>query len=76
MALKFQYNKTELLRLQKDLKVRINALPTLKNKESALRAIIKKYKKSLSDMEKSFEETNKDQKAACWLHHPYSKESQ
>ena len=53
MALKFQYNKTELLRLQKDLKVRVNALPTLKNKESALRAIIKKYKKNLKEMEEN-----------------------
>lgn len=37
MAIKFQYNKTSLTGLQKQLKVRKNALPTLKNKESALR---------------------------------------
>ena len=37
MAVKFQYNKTSLTNLGKQLKVRKNALPTLKNKESALR---------------------------------------
>lgn len=37
MSIKFQYNKTSLNGLQKQLKVRQNALPTLKNKESALR---------------------------------------
>ena len=37
MAVKFQYNKTSLTNLGKQLKVRQNALPTLKNKESALR---------------------------------------
>ncbi|MDO5442272.1 MAG: V-type ATP synthase subunit D [Bacteroidia bacterium] len=37
MSIKFQYNKTSLNGLQKQLKMRQNALPTLKNKESALR---------------------------------------
>lgn len=37
MAVKFQYNKTSLTNLGKQLKVRQKALPTLKNKESALR---------------------------------------
>ena len=37
MSIKFQYNKTSLTNLGKQLKVRQNALPTLKNKESALR---------------------------------------
>ena len=37
MAIKFQYNKTSLTNLGKQLKIRRNALPTLKNKESALR---------------------------------------
>ncbi|MCQ2158918.1 MAG: V-type ATP synthase subunit D [Bacteroidales bacterium] len=40
MAIKFQYNKTSLTNLQKQLKVRTNALPTLKNKESALRSSV------------------------------------
>ena len=42
MSLKFQYNKISQLNLQKQLKIRENALPTLKNKESALRVEVKK----------------------------------
>ena len=44
MAIKFQYNKTSLNNLNKQLKVRKNALPTLKNKESALRMEVKHAK--------------------------------
>lgn len=44
MAIKFHYNKTSLQELQKQLKVRANALPTLKNKESALRVEVKRAK--------------------------------
>ena len=40
MAIKFQYNKTSLTNLGKQLKVREKALPTLKNKESALRSSV------------------------------------
>jgi len=60
MALKFQYNKTELLSLRKSLRVRENALPTLKNKESALRAVIKKYKKQLRGLEEEFSKKNSE----------------
>ncbi len=44
MAIKFQFNKTSLNDLNKQLKVRIKALPTLKNKESALRLEVKRAK--------------------------------
>ncbi len=44
MAIKFQYNKTALNELNKQLKVRTRALPTIKNKESALRLEVKKAK--------------------------------
>ena len=44
MAIKFQYNKTSLTNLGKQLKVRQNALPTLKNKESALRSSVQTAK--------------------------------
>ena len=40
MAVKFQYNKTSLTNLGKQLKIRQNALPTLENKESALRVSV------------------------------------
>ena len=44
MAIKFQYNKTSLNELNKQLKTRVKALPTLKSKESALRLEVKKAK--------------------------------
>ena len=46
MALKFQYNKTSLGELGKQLKIRKNALPTIKSKESALRSEVKRAKDS------------------------------
>ncbi len=44
MAIKFQYNKTSLGDLDKQLKVRRRALPTIKSKESALRMEVKRAK--------------------------------
>ncbi len=44
MAIKFQYNKTSLGDLGKQLKSREKALPTIKSKESALRLEVKKAK--------------------------------
>ena len=44
MAIKYQFNKTSLNDLNKQLKVRTGALPTLKNKESALRMEVKRAK--------------------------------
>ena len=46
MAIKFQYNKTSLGELNKHLKIRKNALPTIKSKESALRSEVKRAKDS------------------------------
>ncbi|MCD7970172.1 MAG: V-type ATP synthase subunit D [Alistipes sp.] len=51
MAIKFQYNKTSLNDLDKQLKMRRNALPTLKSKESALRAEVQKAKEAALDYE-------------------------
>ncbi|MBN2480943.1 MAG: V-type ATP synthase subunit D [Bacteroidales bacterium] len=42
MAIKFQYNKTSLQNLNKQLMIRVRTLPTIKNKESALRIEVKK----------------------------------
>jgi V/A-type H+/Na+-transporting ATPase subunit D len=50
MAIKYQFNKTSLNDLNKQLKVRTNALPTLKNKESALRLEVKRAKKRSEDL--------------------------
>ena len=44
MAIKFQYNKTSLNEIGKQLKIRQRALPTLQNKESALRLEVRKAK--------------------------------
>ena len=57
MPIKFQYNKTALNTLQKQLKMRQKALPTLQNKESALRLEVRKAKdkseKLLRDLEEA-----------------------
>jgi len=56
MAIKFQYNKTSLQDLNRQLKVRERALPTLKNKESALRVEVKKAKDQAKELEQKYNE--------------------
>jgi len=51
MTIKFQYNKTSLQGLEKQFKMRVRALPTIKNKESALRFEVKKAKDEVSRLE-------------------------
>ncbi len=72
MALKFQYNKTFLQQLRKELAVRLNALPTLQAKESALRVEVKKahnlvedVRKRLEEMERNLQRTNR-----LWVEFP------
>lgn len=48
MAIKFQYNKTSLSELGKQLKMRQRALPTIKSKESALRMEVKRAKDDMN----------------------------
>jgi V/A-type H+-transporting ATPase subunit D len=55
VAIKFQYNKTALQALDKQLKVRERALPTLKNKESALRVEVKRAKDRAAELEKEYD---------------------
>ena len=68
MAIKFQYNKTSLNNLNKQLKMRKNALPTLKNKESALRLEVRKAKeyaeKLIEDLDAALKRY--DYLAALW----------
>jgi V/A-type H+-transporting ATPase subunit D len=68
MSIKFQYNKTSLTNLGKQLKVRQNALPTLKNKESALRFSALAAKKEAERLERELEAKMKeyDYLAALW----------
>ena len=44
MAIKFQYNKTSLQQIEKNLKMRQRTLPIIKSKETALRLEVKKCK--------------------------------
>jgi V/A-type H+-transporting ATPase subunit D len=55
MAIQYQYNKTSLQNLEKQLKIRERALPTIKNKESALRLEVKKAKAETRELEKKLE---------------------
>jgi len=68
MAIKFQYNKTSLNNLGKQLKVRQKALPTLQNKEAALRVEVRKAKdysdRLVADLEASMKRY--DYLAALW----------
>ena len=48
--IKFQYNKTSLGELGKQLKIRTRALPPLKNKEAALRLEVKKAKRRSDEL--------------------------
>ncbi len=57
MNLKFQYNKTSLQNLDKQLKIRLRAMPTLKNKESALRMEVKNARKLNEELGKKLELT-------------------
>ncbi len=68
MAIKFQYNKTSLTALQKDLKVRRGALPTLKNKESALRVSVLHAKAKADALLKELDDAmgRYDYMAALW----------
>ncbi len=62
MAIKFQYNKTSLGELDKQLKMRQKALPTIKSKESALRSEVsyakdaaEEYFAKLDELMRSYE---------------------
>lgn len=60
MAIAFQYNKTSLQSLEKNLKMRQRTLPTLQNKESALRMEVKKAKTEMAELEAEVERRIQD----------------
>jgi len=68
MAIKFQYNKTSLTNLGKQLKVRQRALPTLKNKESALRVSVIQAKAESDRLQRELDKALKtyDYMAGLW----------
>lgn len=55
MALKFQYNKTALQNLRRQLAIREKALPTLKSKEAALRLEVRKIMLELANIKEELE---------------------
>ena len=68
MAINFQYNKTSLQLLEKNLKMRERTLPTIKNKESALRLEVKKAKDDIKKLEEELEHRIRsyDEMLALW----------
>lgn len=68
MAIKFQYNKTSRQQLEKQLNVRVRALPTLQNKESALRMEVKKAQAEIDLLDKELEAKIKsyDKMVSMW----------
>ncbi len=68
MAIKFQYNKTSLGDLDKQLKMRRKALPTIKSKESALRSEVKRAKDAARDYREQLDAltTEYDYMVALW----------
>ncbi|KGN74861.1 ATP synthase subunit D [Porphyromonas macacae] len=56
MAIKFQYNKTSLQQQEKNLKMRLRTLPTIKSKESALRIQVKQTKREVVKLEQQLEQ--------------------
>jgi V/A-type H+-transporting ATPase subunit D len=55
MAIKFQYNKISLQEMQKQLKVRLDALPVIKYKEAILRTEAEKAKRLRLELERNIE---------------------
>lgn len=68
MAVKFQYNKTSLQQQEKQLKIRVRALPTIKSKESALRMEVKRTKDKAEVLERQLEQhmQSYDSMVALW----------
>ena len=60
MAITYQFNKTSLQGLEKDLKMRQRTLPTLQSKETALRLEVKRAKQELEDLDREVERRIKD----------------
>lgn len=59
MAMQFQYNKTALQEIHRQMNIRVKALPVLKNKEAALRLEAKKTRKEIVKIEYRLSERKK-----------------
>lgn len=69
MSIKFQYNKSSQQVLVKQLRVRERALPTLQNKESALRAEVKRAKDKMLALDEELKKElgSYDDMARLWV---------
>ena len=67
MTIRFQYNKTSLQQLNKNLKIRLRALPTLQSKEAALRMEVKRAKDQSEILLKKLETRMKEYNAMVRL---------
>ena len=74
MAIKYQFNKTSLNDLNKQLKVRERALPTIKNKEAALRLEVKKAKQRAEALSGELEKKLADYSHMAALWHEFDPE--
>jgi V/A-type H+/Na+-transporting ATPase subunit D len=72
MAIKIQYNKTAIQQYQKQLSIREKALPTLKNKETALRVEVKRIGDSLMQMKEMLDKiyTDSAEMDRFWVEFP------
>jgi V/A-type H+-transporting ATPase subunit D len=61
MNLKFEYNKTSLHNLNRQLRIRQRALPTLKNKESALRMEVKNARRDAENLAAQIDQLLREQ---------------
>ncbi len=68
MEIKFQYNKTSLQLIEKQLNMRVRTLPIIKSKESALRLEVKKSRDDLNKLEIELENSivRYDSMSALW----------
>ncbi len=60
MAIQYQFNKTSLQGLEKDLKMRQRSLPTLQSKETALRLEVKRAKDEIKQLDEEVDKRIKD----------------
>lgn len=65
--MKYQFNKTAMQRLKRELNVRLKALPTLKAKETALRLEVKKAQEKLEKLKAELEQFLSDTEGVSLL---------
>lgn len=71
MPIKFQYNKTYLQQLSRELRIRENALPTLAAKESALRLEVQKAKQEVHALEQQLLQKTAEMESTYPLWHEF-----